>query len=100
MLQSSNFSELQLDSALEELRLADYSEAVDRSVSVVELEADVVGEVPVHHRCEPPVLAALNLVTVEIDVAEVRDEFPCALATFKDRPLRRNLIEGAGSDVI
>jgi hypothetical protein len=51
---------LKLKTRLEELRLADKAEAVERTIPIGHLEPHVVGEIPVHHRREPPELAALQ----------------------------------------
>jgi hypothetical protein len=50
-------SELKLKTRLEELRLANKVEAVERTIPIGHLEPNVVGDVPVHHWRESPELA-------------------------------------------
>src|SRR5262245_49720876 len=75
--------ELQLKAGLEELRLADEAEAVERTIPISHLEPHVVGDIPVHHRRESPELAALQGSAIEVDVREVRHQFPGSGSSLK-----------------
>ena len=77
--------QLQLKTGLEEVRLADHAEAVERAVAVDELEPDVVRHVPVDHRRDAPELAAVDRPVVDVAVREATDQLPGAWPAIEHR---------------
>src|SRR5262245_17305791 len=97
---TEKWSELQLNAGLEELRLANEAEAVERAVSVGHLEPHIVRKVPIHHRRESPELPSLYGTACEIGVGEPVDDFPRPRSSLKDRARRRNLFDKAAAGVV
>src|SRR5215831_9494502 len=92
---------LELDARLKELRdAAADTEAIQGAIAVGELETHVVGQKPVGHRRHPPELPALNVPAVEVDVREVRDQFPASRPARKHLTQRRDLVEESAASVV
>src|SRR5215471_4117984 len=92
--------ELQLKTTLKEVRAADQVETIKRTVTVREREADLIRQVPVHHRSEAPERAAFERAPIEIDVREASHQLPRAQTAFEHRSQRRDLIEEPAFGVI
>jgi hypothetical protein len=93
-------SKLQLEPGLEELGIAFEVESIQTANAIGGLEAQVVRQVPIDHRCEPFELASGDQLAVQVDVGKVRDQLHSAGAPGEHRPLGYHLSEGALDGVV
>ena len=86
-------SELQLNTGLEELRIAFKIESVQMSIPVGHLKPHIFGEVPVDHRSDSPECASMHTLAVEIGIGVAQHGFPCSWSTAEHSPLRIYVFE-------
>src|SRR5215469_9321918 len=87
---SGRLSQLQLNAALKELRVASELETVKVSVTIVELEAHILGQVPVKLLRESTESASADRSAVQVDVGIAGNEFPRPWSPAEHGSLRNN----------
>ena len=85
---SKKYSELQLNTGLEELCVALEVESVKVSIAIGCFQPHIFGEVPVDHRCDSPERASLHTVAIEIGVGVSEHQFPGPWSSAEDSSQR------------
>src|SRR5215211_1929879 len=92
-------SQAQLQPWLEESRLALHARQVQHALSIRELEANIVRDVPVQHRSDSPEDASLHRTVGEVAVRELQHRRPRTGPALHYRAVGRRLGEVAPGEL-